>query len=55
MTFFTNPLNLVTLFPLVGVLLLLFMKQKQKKGHTLDGLDRIFDHLWYIDLGPVPV
>jgi NADH-quinone oxidoreductase subunit M len=30
MTFFTNPLNLVTLFPLVGVLLLLFMKQEQK-------------------------
>jgi len=32
MTFFTNPLNLVTLFPLVGVLLLLFMKQEQKKA-----------------------
>ncbi len=32
MTFFTNPLNLVTLFPLVGVLLLLFFKQEQKKA-----------------------
>ena len=30
MTFFTNPLNLVTLFPLVGALLLLFFKQEQK-------------------------
>jgi NADH-quinone oxidoreductase subunit M len=32
MTFFTNPLNLVTLFPLVGALLLLFFKQEQKKA-----------------------
>jgi len=32
MTFFTNPLNLVTLFPLVGVLLILFFKQEQKVG-----------------------
>ncbi len=32
MTFFTNPLNLVTLFPLVGVLVLLFLKQEQKKA-----------------------
>jgi len=31
MTFFTNPLNLVTLFPLVGVLVILFFKQEQKK------------------------
>ena len=32
MVFFTNPLNLVTLFPLVGVLAILFMKQEQKKA-----------------------
>jgi NADH-quinone oxidoreductase subunit M len=32
MTFFTNPLNLVTLSPLVGVLLILFFKQEQKQG-----------------------
>jgi len=31
MTFFTNPLNLVTLFPLVGVLVILLFKQEQKK------------------------
>jgi NADH-quinone oxidoreductase subunit M len=32
MVFFTNPLNLVTLFPLVGVLAILFMKQEHKKA-----------------------
>jgi len=32
MTFFTNPLNLVALSPLVGVLLILFFKQEQKQG-----------------------
>ena len=32
MTFFTNPLNLVTLSPLVGVLLILFYKQEHKQG-----------------------
>jgi len=31
MTFFSNPLNLVTLFPLVGVLVILLFKQEQKK------------------------
>ena len=31
MIFFSNPLNLVTLFPLVGVLVILFFKQEQKK------------------------
>ena len=31
MTFFTNPLNLVTIFPLVGVLVILLFKQEQKK------------------------
>lgn len=31
MTFFTNPLNLVTLFPLVGVLVILLFKQEQRK------------------------
>jgi len=30
MVFFSNPLNLVTLFPLVGVLVILFFKQEQK-------------------------
>jgi NADH-quinone oxidoreductase subunit M len=31
MTFFSNPLNLVTLFPLVGVMVILLFKQEQKK------------------------
>jgi NADH-quinone oxidoreductase subunit M len=31
MIFFSNPLNLITLFPLVGVLVILFFKQEQKK------------------------
>ena len=30
MEFFSNPLNLVTLFPLVGVVVILFFKQEQK-------------------------
>jgi NADH-quinone oxidoreductase subunit M len=30
MNFFTNPLNLVTFFPLIGILVILFLKQEQK-------------------------
>ena len=49
MNFVFHPLTLVTFFPLVGVLVLLFLEAGAEKRRSLDGFDHLTDYLWHFD------
>ena len=48
MNFLFQPLTLVTFFPLVGVLVILFLT-RSKRHCSLDGDGHLADHLWHLD------
>jgi NADH-quinone oxidoreductase subunit M len=51
MEFLLQPLTLLTFFPLVGVLVILFMNAEQKSRHPLDGAGYIVGHVWHFVVG----
>ena len=51
MDFLFNPLTLVTFFPLVGVLVILFLEVGTQGHYPLGGVVHLVDHLWSFHLG----
>ena len=50
MDFLLHPLTLVTFFPLVGVLVILFINRENKTAIRWS-IDHRIDHLWYLFVG----